>query len=104
MKVFNDANDLQLWTKINLKQDGEHFFALQEALIKGSTIKYIRLPDDVVSIALEYNKRQQNIRRQNRDLNQSSHRSSGKKIHRGGNSQKAGVPQGIAAAENPRKH
>ena len=73
-----------------LLQDGLHFFSLQAALIRGSTIKYIRLPDDVISTAQEYNKRQQAIRRANRDAHSSPQKrpgqGAGRSIHAGGSS------------------
>ncbi|VDN04052.1 unnamed protein product [Thelazia callipaeda] len=58
------------WMNIHLRdaictsRDGDHFLKLQEVYVRGSTIKYLRIPDDVVDLVKEEVKE---VRRQQKD-------------------------------------
>lgn len=47
------------WMNINLREvictsrDGDHFFKMTECYIRGSTIKYLRIPDEVIDMVKE---------------------------------------------------
>lgn len=58
------------WMNIHLRdaictsRDGDRFLKMQEVYIRGSTIKYLRIPDDVVELVKEEVKE---VRRQQKD-------------------------------------
>uniref|UniRef100_A0A0N5AEL4 U6 snRNA-associated Sm-like protein LSm4 n=1 Tax=Syphacia muris TaxID=451379 RepID=A0A0N5AEL4_9BILA len=74
------------WMNIHLRdaictsRDGDRFLKMQEVYIRGSTIKYLRIPDDVVELVKEEVVKE--VRRQQKDQ-QRAKRSQG--IGRGGN-------------------
>nr|CAB3263562.1 U6 snRNA-associated Sm-like protein LSm4 [Phallusia mammillata] len=47
------------WMNINLREvictsrDGDHFWRMPECYIRGSTIKYLRIPDEVIDMVKE---------------------------------------------------
>ena len=47
------------WMNINLREvictsrDGDHFWKMPECYIRGSTIKYLRIPDEVIDMVKE---------------------------------------------------
>ena len=47
------------WMNVNLREvictsrDGEHFWKMPECYIRGSTIKYLRIPDEIVDMVKE---------------------------------------------------
>src|SRR4051812_17570359 len=55
--------NLSLTDVVRTSADGESFLALQQAFVRGPSIKYVRLPDTVIDSAKEYNRRQQALRR-----------------------------------------
>ncbi|CAB3405665.1 unnamed protein product [Caenorhabditis bovis] len=80
------------WMNIHLRdvyftsKDGDKFFKMTEVYIRGSTIKYLRIPESVVDLVKnEVNE----VRRQQRDQQRSrggrgGHRGGGRGGHRGG--------------------
>ena len=38
---------------MNVFQDGDHFWRMPECYIRGSTIKYLRIPDEVIDMVKE---------------------------------------------------
>ncbi|VDD85681.1 unnamed protein product [Enterobius vermicularis] len=58
------------WMNIHLRdaictsRDGDRFLKMQEVYVRGSTIKYLRIPDDVVELVKEEVKE---VRRQQKD-------------------------------------
>ena len=56
-------------------QDGDRFWRMNECYIRGSTIKYLRIPDEVIDLVKEdvtakARSRQNNNQQQNRNNNQ----------------------------------
>lgn len=51
--------NIDTWMNLNLRdvtrtsKDGDAFTALAEAYIRGNTIKYLRVPDEIVSVVAE---------------------------------------------------
>ncbi|XP_039255549.1 U6 snRNA-associated Sm-like protein LSm4 [Styela clava] len=49
------------WMNINLREvictsrDGDHFWKMPECYIRGSTIKYLRIPDEIIDMVKEEN-------------------------------------------------
>ncbi|XP_076765638.1 U6 snRNA-associated Sm-like protein LSm4 isoform X2 [Xylocopa sonorina] len=41
------------WMNINLREDGDKFWRMPECYIRGSTIKYLRIPDEVIDMVKE---------------------------------------------------
>ncbi|TMW45150.1 hypothetical protein DOY81_009770, partial [Sarcophaga bullata] len=41
------------WMNINLRDDGDRFWRMPECYIRGSTIKYLRIPDEVIDMVKE---------------------------------------------------
>lgn len=65
----NDPVDLYFFFK-----DGDKFWRMNECYIRGSTIKYLRIPDEVIDLVKEdvqakARNRQQNNQQQNRNSN-----------------------------------
>lgn len=46
---------VQYWVKVHvsLVQDGDKFWRMPECYIRGSTIKYLRIPDEVIDMVKE---------------------------------------------------
>lgn len=40
-------------TVVNLKQDGDRFWRMPECYVRGSTIKYLRIPDEIIDMVKE---------------------------------------------------
>lgn len=55
--------NLHLSEVIQTSADGNRFWKLAETFIRGSTIKFVRLPEEVMDNAKELNKRPQGPRR-----------------------------------------
>lgn len=69
------------WMNLHLRgevictsKDGENFWKMPEVYIRGSTIKYLRLPDDVMDIAKQKEKDDGKRRRRENDRGDRNHR------------------------------
>lgn len=55
------------WMNMHLREvictakDGEKFWRMKEVFIRGNTIKYIRVPEDTLGKALEYQARRNGV-------------------------------------------
>lgn len=52
--------NINLRDVVSTSQDGEHFMKLKECYIRGSSIKYLRLPDEAVERVVEEEGKQWN--------------------------------------------
>lgn len=83
------------WMNINLREvictskDGDKFWRMPECYIRGSTIKYLRIPDEVIDMVKE--DVQAKARNRTEIKNQ---RNQGGQQNRGGNQQNRGGPGG----------
>ncbi|VDN20879.1 unnamed protein product [Gongylonema pulchrum] len=82
------------WMNIHLRdaictsRDGDRFQKMQEVYVRGSTIKYLRIPDDVVELVKEEVKE---VRRQQKDQQRAKRSMQG---GRGGGQARGGMVRG----------
>ncbi|VDO37877.1 unnamed protein product [Brugia timori] len=80
------------WMNIHLRdaictsRDGDRFLKMQEVYVRGSTIKYLRIPDDVVELVKEEVKE---VRRQQKDQQRAKRNLQG--VRGGGQQGRGGV-------------
>merc|ERR1712088_219425 len=81
--------NLQLREVICTSRDGDHFWRMNECYVRGSTIKYLRIPDEVIDMVKEENTaRMKAAKNRNRDQNNRNNRG------RGGNNRGRGGGRG----------
>ncbi|CAG5106821.1 Oidioi.mRNA.OKI2018_I69.chr1.g3015.t1.cds [Oikopleura dioica] len=77
--------NLQLREVICTSRDGDHFWRMNECYVRGSTIKYLRIPDEVIDMVKEENTaRMKAAKNRNRDQNNRNNRGGGRGGNRGG--------------------
>jgi len=81
--------NLQLREVICTSLDGDHFWRMNECYVRGSTIKYLRIPDEVIDMVKDENiqrmKAAKNRNRENNRDNRGNNRGG-----RGGNNNRGG--------------
>merc|ERR1711893_588933 len=81
--------NLQLREVICTSRDGDHFWRMNECYVRGSTIKYLRIPDEVIDMVKDENiqrmKAAKNRNRENNRDNRGNNRGG-----RGGNNNRGG--------------
>ncbi|CBY12197.1 unnamed protein product [Oikopleura dioica] len=76
--------NLQLREVICTSRDGDHFWRMNECYVRGSTIKYLRIPDEVIDMVKEENTaRMKAAKNRNRDQNNRNNRGGGRGGNRG---------------------
>lgn len=57
-KVPSDCNYIYLTLKLMGNQNGDRFWKLPECYIRGNSIKYLRIPDEIIDLVAEEESRE----------------------------------------------